>query len=184
MWTLEAEKYNVIKNIEYVKNLYDLQVYKVKNEKYIEDLLLKDYVRAIKENVSRYDFVDFNAAQKEVKEKAKNKRKNIEFLRNLMIDDFFNNDDNFKITSMMSCGYDNYAWAIEFAGYEKVIRINIPIVKNLTTKNIDYASQGMFCFLVRESNSCWNTLKQSYKIKDIADYIYEYFSLDELKEEE
>lgn len=184
MWDFKAEEYNVIKNIEYVKSLYDLQVYKVKNEKYIEDLLLKDYVRAIKENVSRYDFVDFNSAQKEIKEKAKSKRKNIEFLRNLMIDDFFNNDDSFKITNMMSCGYEDYAWAIEFEGYEKVVRIDIPIVKNLTTKNIDYASQGMICFLVKENNSCWNTLKRSYKIEDIADYIYEYFSLDELKEEE
>lgn len=184
MYGCKAEEYNVIKNIEYVKSLYDLQVYKVKNEKYIEDLLLQDYVRAIKQNVSRYDFVDFNAAQKEVKEKAKSKRKNIEFLRNLMLDDFFNNDDNFKIINMMSCGYDDYAWAIEFEGYDKMVRIDIPIVKNLTTKNIDYASQGMFCFLAKESNSCWNTLKRSYKIKDIADYIYEYFSLDELKEEE
>ena len=58
----------------------------------------------------------------EIKEKAKSKRKNIEFLRNLMIDDFFNNDDSFKITNMMSCGYEDYAWAIEFEGYEKVVK--------------------------------------------------------------
>lgn len=183
MWNLESEEYNVIKKIEYTKSLYDLQKVKVKSEQYIENLLLEDYVRQIRQNVSRYDYVDFNSVQKEVKEKAKSKRKNIEFLRNLMLSDFFNDDDNFKITHIISCGYDNYAWAIEFEGYDKTIRIDIPIMKNLTTKNIGYASNGMFTFMVKDGKSSWNVLKRSYKIKDISDYIKNYFEWTDGKEE-
>ena len=175
MWSLEAEEYNVIKNIEYVKSLYDLQQLKVKNEKYIEDLLLQDYVRTIKKNVSRYEFVDFNSAQKEINEKAKSKRKSIELLRSLMLCDFLNDDESFKITHIMSCGYENYAWAIEFEGCGITFRIDIPIMKNLTTKNIGYASNGMFSFMVKDGESSWTVLKRSYKMKDIADFVKEYF---------
>lgn len=176
MWSLEAEECNVIKKIEYVKSLYDLQREKVENEQYIENLLLKDYVRQIRQNISRYDYVDFNSAQKEVGEKVKSKRKNVECLQNLMRSDFLNDDDNFKLTHIMSCGYDNYAWAIEFEGYGKFFRIDIPIMKNLTPKNIDYASNGMFTFMIKDSKSSWSVLKRSYKIKDIADYIKNYFA--------
>ena len=182
MWKILTDEYDVIKKIEYAKSLYDLQKVKVKNEQYIENLLLEDYVRQIRQNVSRYDYVDFNAAQKEVGEKAKSKRKNIEFLRSLMLCDFLNDDDNFKITHIMSCGYDNYAWTIEFEGYDVTFRIDIPIVKNLTPKNIDYASNGMFAFMVKDGNSSWNVLKRSYKIKDISDFIREYFELDKVEE--
>lgn len=175
MWSFESEEYNVIKNIEYAKSLYDLQRVKVESEQYIENLLLEDYVRQIRQNISRYDYVDFNSAQKEVSEKAKSKRKNVEMLKNMMLNDFLNNDKNFKLTHIMSCGYDNYAWDIEFEGYGKIFRIDIPIMKNLTTKNIDYASNGMFTFMVKDSNNYLNVLKRSYKIKDISDYIKNYF---------
>lgn len=183
MWSLEAEEYNVIKKIEYAKSLYDLQNVKVKNEQYIENLLLEDYVRQIRQNISRYDYVDFNSAQKEVIEKAKSKRKNIEFLRSLMLSDFLNDDDSFKITHIMNCGYENYAWAIEFEGCNVTFRIDIPIVKNLTTKNINYASNGMFTFMVKDGKSSWNVLKRSYKIKDISDYIKNYFEWTDGNEE-
>ena len=173
------EENNVIKNIEYVKGLYDLQKEKVKNEKYIEELLLRDYVRTIRTNVSRYDYINiFKDAKNELKEKAKSKRKNIEMLRSFMLDDFLNDDDNFKITDIMSCGYENYAWSIEFEGYDKTFRIDIPIMNNLTSKNIEYANHGMFAFTIKTGNSSWSVLKRSYKIKDIADYIKEYFQLE------
>lgn len=175
MWNLEAEECNVIKNINYAKRLYDLQKEKVIAEQYIENLLLEDYVRKIKQNISRYDYVDFNSAQKEVSEKAKSKRKNVEMLKHMMLDDFLNNDENFKLTHIMSCGYDNYAWAIEFEGYGKIFRIDIPIMKNLSAENIGYAKNGMFAFTIKDTQSSWAVLKRSYKIKDIADYIKNYF---------
>lgn len=183
MWGLEQEEYNVIKDIEYVKSLYDLQKVKVKNEKYIEELLLQDYVRTIRRNISRYEYVDFKTAQNELKEKAKSKRKNIEMLRNMMSDDFLNDDDNFKIIGIMACGYEDYAWAIEIEGYGVTFRIDIPMMKNLTTSNIGYANNGMFAFIVKEGNSCWSVLERSYNTKDIANYIKEYFNLDKLNDE-
>lgn len=181
---MEDEETRVIKNIEYVKGLYNIQKEKVKNEKYIENLLLEDYVRAIKKNVSRYDLINlFSDAQNELKEKTKSKRKNLEALKEFMMEDFFNNDNNFKLTDIMACGYEDYAWAIIFEGYDKTFRIDIPMMKNLSVTNIEYASHGMFAFIIKDGESSWKVLKRSYKIKDIADYIKNYFEWTDEKEE-
>ena len=181
---MEDEETKAIKNIEYVKSLYDAQKEKVKNEKYIENLLLKDYVLAIRQNITRYDLIDlFRDAQKELKENAKSKRKNLETLKNFMLDDFLNNDNNFKLTDIIACGYEDYAWAITFEGYNKTFRIDIPIKKKLTTDNIGYANNGMFSFMIKDGNSSWSVLKSSYKIKDISDYIKNYFAWTDEKEE-
>ena len=180
-WEYEEDK--KLKDIEYAKNLYDLQVDKVKQEKYIENLLLEDYVRKIKQNISRYDLVDlFRTAQDEMNEKLKKNRTNFETLKSWIMDDFLSNDKNFKLTSIVSCGYENYAWSIEFKGYGKTFRIEIPIMKNLTTKNIEYSHKGMFTFVVKESEVSWSTLAASYKIKDVSDFIREYFELDKVEE--
>lgn len=181
----DREEDNIIRNIEYVKSLYDLQVRKVKDEEYIKSLLLEDYVRAIRKNISKYDYVDlFRDAQNELKETSKKKRKNLETLRKFILEDFLNNNKNFKITNIMSCGYECYAWDIELEGYRYTIRINIPIMKNLSTANIYYANNGMFSFMVKESNNVWHTLKSSYKIEDIADFIKDYFNLVDLNEDD
>lgn len=176
---MEDEETRVIKNIEYVKALYNTQKEKVKNEKYIENLLLEDYVRAIKKNTSRYDLINlFRDAQNELKEKAKSKRKNLETLKEFMLDDFLNNDNNFKLTEIIACGYEDYAWAITFEGYNKTFRIDIPMMKNLSTTNIEYAGHGTFSFIIKDGYNSWEVLKRSYKIKDIANYIKDYFKLE------
>jgi hypothetical protein len=180
-WEYEEDK--KLKDIEYAKSLYDLQTEKVKQEKYIEQLLLEDYVRKIKQNISRYDLVDlFRTAQDEMNEKLKKNRKNFETLKSWLMDDFLSNDYNFKLTSIVSCGYENYAWSIEFEGYGKTFRIEIPIMKNLTVENIGHAHDGMFAFVVKESEVSCSTLAASYKINDVSDFIREYFELDKVEE--
>ena len=44
-----------LEDIKYVKGLYEVQSYNVKKEQYIEELLRKDYLRAIKSYRTRYD---------------------------------------------------------------------------------------------------------------------------------
>lgn len=174
---LHDDNRECIEKIEYVRGLYEVQKYKVESEEYIKDLLFKDYVRTVKRNVSRYDVLNlFEKAQLEIGKKTKKERATLETLQNWMSEDFLNGDKNFKITHITSCGWDRYAWSIEFEGYGKNFVIVMPVMKNLTTENFKYANEGMFAFSIRENEVIWCQLRRSYNIKDIADYIKECFA--------
>lgn len=170
----------MVEKINYVKSEYDLQKYKVKREQYIEKLLLEDYVRTIKSYTSRYDVFElevFKKAQNQKNEKLKADRPEFEMIKGLIVSDFLNGDKKFKLTNIMSCGMESYAWDFEFKGYDKTIYIEIPYRKKLTTDNIEYANHGMFSFLVRTGESSRDVIKRSHKMEDIAEVIKEYFGL-------
>ena len=170
-----------VENIKYVKSLYDLQVEKIKKEEYIKDLLYKDYLRAVKEYISRYDMFDnfFVEAQNELSNKKLRKREHLDVLKSFWMEDFLNNDENFKVVNICRCGLEGYAWWIVFEGYGETFRISVPIKKNLTIKNLG-DTNGMFKVAVKDkdNNVCWFTLAKSYEIKPIADSIKEHFKLD------
>lgn len=162
--------------IEYAKNLYEAQVDKVEREEYIRDLLRRDYVAKIRNNRSRYDYIRiFRTAQKQVGEKLKKNRTELETLKSFILNDFLDNDKKFKLTSITSCGFEDYGWEIDFTGYGKTIKIYIPIMANLDTDNIEDARFGKFVFSVKTSEHSWSVLKKSYKIKDISEFIKECF---------
>lgn len=177
---------NPIEEIEYAKKLYDAQVEKVKQETYIRNLLKNNYVRQIKYNISRYDIVMdiFKKAHGQVNEKLKKNRKELDTIDGFIKDDFLNNDYNFKLKEVICCGYENYAWAVQFEGYGQTFKIVIPMKNNLDVGNIESAYNGMFAFSVETSKSCWSLLKTSYKIEDVANFIKEYFQLDKVNEDE
>lgn len=170
----------MIKDIEYAKNLYELQSYNVKREQHIEKLLLEDYVRTIKSYVSRYDVFDsdvFQKAQNQRSEKLKKDRPQFEMMKSLIISDFLNDDKNWKLTNIMSCGMESYAWSFEFEGYKTKIYIEIPHKRKLTVENFKYANCGMFAFVVRTGVSSREVIKTSYRMEEIAEAVKEYFSL-------
>ena len=143
---------NPIEKIEYVKNLYDIQEHKVEQEKYMKDLLFADYVRKVKSNLSRYDYMDdvFSEAGKQVNKKLKKERLQFEAIQNFIIEDFLNGNKNFKLKNIVTCGYEGYAKMAVFEGYGQSFEIAIPIMKNITTKNIEYAYDGMFAFSCKD----------------------------------
>jgi hypothetical protein len=182
----DDENQNFIKDIEYVKGLYETQVDKVKQEEYMKDLLFADYVRKVRNHKSRYDYIEnvFKEAQKQVDKKKKKEREQLSVLEKFIRDDFFNNNSNFKIVNIMSGGYESYYWGVEIEGYGQSIEISIPNMNSINTKNFKHAHDGMFAFFIKESNSYWRAKKMSYKIEDIAEYIKEYFELDKVNEDE
>ena len=184
MWNaIEDSDKKALESIEYSKNLYDAQKKKVSQEKYIENLLFADYVSKVKANKSQYDYVDmFQEAQKEVGKKLKKEREHLEIVKSFVVKDFLNNDKNFKLTEIMSGGWESYYWSVHFEGYGKAFYIQIPMMKNITTSNFEYANCGKFAFAIKESDSWWSVLKTSYKIEDIAQCVMEYFGLDKANE--
>lgn len=182
MWNCcdDSDK-KALESIEYSKNLYNTQKKKVEQEKYIENLLFADYVDRVKANKSRYDYIDiFPEAQKEVGKKLKKERTHLETIKSFMMEDFLSNDKSFKLTEIISGGWEGYYWSVHFEGYGKAFYIEIPSMKNINVTNFEYANCGKFAFAVKEDDSWWNVLRTSYKIEDIARFIREYFELDKV----
>lgn len=181
MWrTYEDRDEKAMMDIEYAKSLCELQNYNVKREQHIEKLLLEDYVRTIKSYITRYDMFDsdiFQKAQNQRDKKLKKDRPQFETMKSLIISDFLNGDKNWKLTNIMSCGMEGYAWSFEFKGYDKTIFIEIPYKRKLTVENFEYARYGMFAFAVRTGRSSIETIKTSYKIEDIVEAVKKYFNL-------
>ena len=177
IWDEEEYEAATMKNITYAKALYEAQVQKVKKEEYIKKLLLEDYVDHIRQHKSRYDYVNiFGKAQDEVGKRLKKDRPHYETVKQFLMDDFLNNDKTFKLIKIISGGYEGYYWRFEFTGYGKTSFIEIPVMSRLTSDNIEYANHGMFVFGVYDSESCYRVLKKSYSIKEISEFIKDYFS--------
>ena len=126
----------------------------------------------------------FNEAQGQIGKKKKKEREQLTALEEFMRDDFFNDNPNFKITRIMSGGYEGYYWSVEFEGYGQTVRIVIPNMNNIGIDNIKYAHDGMFAFVVVDSEISCTVKKMSYKIEDVAEYIKEYFQLDKVNEDD
>lgn len=169
-----------LEEIGYSKKLYEEQVERVKREERVRNLLHLDYIRSIRGYQTRYDYLTeiFPKAQKQVGEKLKKDRPDYETVKHFIVDDFFNKDKTFKLTKIVSCGWESYGWQFEFTGYGKVCTIEIPVKSRLTPKNLEYMHYGMFSFAVQEdSEHYWNVLKTGYEIEEMAKFIKEYFEL-------
>ena len=169
-----------IAEIEYVKGMYNAQVHKVKQEEYMKDLLFADYVRKVKAHKSRYDYIGsntFREAQSQIGKKTKKERDKLEVIKSFIMEDFLNDNKNFKLTEIISGGYEGYVWHINFEYFSHTIQITIPMMGNINVQNIKHAHDGMFAFSIKESSCCWSVKKMSYKMEDIAAYIKEYFEL-------
>lgn len=175
-----------ITEIEYVKGMYNAQVHKVKQEEYVKDLLFADYVRKVKSHRSRYDYMEnvFREARGQLDKKKKKEREQLSIIEEFIKKDFLANCHLFKLTNIISGGYEGYYWSVEFEGFGQTFYIFIPNMNQINTKNIKSAHDGMFAFTVRESSCSTSVKKMSYKIEDIAEYIKLYFGLDEVNNDE
>lgn len=175
-----------IAKIEYSKGLYNDQVHKVEKEEYIKNLLFADYVGKVKRHQSRYDFIEnvIKEAQSQVGKKKKKEREQLAVLENFIREDFFNGDNSFKITSIISGGYESCYYSVELEGYGQTVIISIPMMSNINVQNFEHAYKGMFAFSVKESQYCQSIKKMSYKIEDVAEYIKEYFELGKVNNDE
>lgn len=173
----ETTKLSTLEKIEYSKTLYQHQKAKVQQEQDIEYLLLNDYVDMVKNNCSRYDFLDsiFDKAQKEVDKKYKKERQNIEALIGFISEDFFNNK-KVKIKNIIAGGFENYYWRVEVELEGKGFAICIPVMKNISVSNFKYANDGKFTLMLKERDSVFSVLISSYEIKDIAKFMENYLA--------
>ena len=160
-----AVEHDYVKDVERVKDLYDAQVIKVKNEEYIKDLLFEDLADKIRMNRSRYDVV-----RDMVKKAAGKDKYSMDLLNEWIAEDFFDGQKVFEITEIISMGYEMYAYDIKLNIKGQDYYLEIPIVSNFTTKTLEY-SQGKFRFGVYKSKSYSVCKVSSWRISDVAEYI-------------
>ena len=168
------QKDTTLEKIAYAKQLYDAQVVKAEREEYIRDVLLQNYVDKVKDHMTKYDALRnelFSKAQAEIGARLKKDRPNLEHLKGFLMRDFLNNDKSFKLEKIISCGYENYCWRFEFRRNGTRCYIEIPIKRNLTTKNLEYAHYGMFVFGTIENDYIYQTFKGTYEMQELAGFI-------------
>lgn len=183
IWDEDGYESRTLRKIAYARELYDAQVKKAEKEEYVKDLLLQDYVNQIKEHVSRYDLLSIiGKAQEEIGKRLKKERPHLETVKMFLMEDFLNDDKNFKLTKIIQGGYEGYYWRFEFDAYGKTVYIEIPMMSRLTKDNIEYAHYGMFTFGVYESDHCSRMLKGTYRIKELAATIKEWAEKEKEKE--
>ena len=183
--SFEDQDGKLLREIEYSRKLYEDQVANVEREERIRNLLHLDHINAIRNYRTTYDLCSdiFYKAQKQVGERLKKDRPDLEALKGLILKDFLNNDKNFKLTKITACGYESYGWHVEFSGYGKTFYISFPVKSKLTPNNLSHMDNGMFSFTIAESERCWKVLAKSYVVDDLAKFIKEYFyQKDETKE--
>lgn len=170
---LDNEK-KILEKIAYSAKLYREQVKKAEKEKYLEGLLLNDYVFQIKKHQTIFDVLQtlLKDAQTElsIKDKRK-KRDNLTFLKHRLEQEFFNNE-SVTIDKIICCGWENYAWKIDCSVKHKTYSLEIPVMKNLTAANIEYAHHGRYMLFSISNDGClYDALIASYDPKEISNFV-------------
>ena len=170
-----------------VKERWEKQKEVVQDAKYIQELILKDLVTTIKSYELTYDYMTdiIKSARYQQREKYKKDRKDFHALESFLIRDFFGGDKRFKLTSIISGGWEDYYYSFHFtcqANEGEAIpkcSVQIPIKKRLTAENIAAAAWGQLEFLIQESEYCHCVKHKCYDIEGMAAYIKDYFNLKE-----
>lgn len=171
---------DAVKDIENVRAKFELQKEKVKHEQYIEDLMFRDFITKVTIRTSRYDFISdaFKNAQSQIGLKNKKERGDLEILTSFLLEDFFGNNKDFKLTKIIAGGYDSCYYMVDFQYNDVNLYIKIPIYKRIDASNIEFASYGKFGFGIHKSSCYSEILKTSYRISEVAEFIKEYFGLE------
>lgn len=165
-------KMQKIYNIQYCSKIYNEQKKKVEKEKYLEELLFADYVEKIKNNNSRYDYCENQIRQAQNELHSKGRKPNLRNLEKLLAEDFFSGE-LIEIKDIIAVGYETYCWNIVFNYLGKKYTLQIPMVDNITIKNITYANWGMFTLFEHEGSCTLKSVTHGYMIEDVSQYLKE-----------
>lgn len=165
--------YDKIDAVEDAKMRYKMQSEVAKQQKYLESLALNEYVRCVRQIKNKYDCIHdvLIKAFNEQSNKKASEKKSFSMMQSLIQNDFFKGDKTAKITSIVRCGYDGYAYQFKIHYGLCDIALQLPNCKEITVDNIEYAYYGKIVVYVEEYKNCLKAIHASYSIKEIADAV-------------
>ena len=179
-WGLDHEfEQNPIARILSVKDRWKKAKQDLEDAKYLEDLIHKDYITAIKQYVTAWDYrlPTIRSAVDELKITDKRKKRhNLECLNSWIKDEFFPEVDvEIKVNKITSYGYESYTWQMDFEINGETYAICVPDKCKIYMENADHAYYGQFAFMHRTSECSISVEDTSYTIEDLSKFIKNYF---------
>ena len=179
-WGLDHEfEQNPIARILSVKDRWKKAKHDLEDAKYLEDLIHKDYITAIKQYATAWDYrlSTIKSAVDELKITDKRKKRhNLECLNSWIKDEFFPEVDvEIKVNNITSYGYESYIWQMDFEIDGEIYAICVPDKCKIYMENADHAYYGQFAFMHRTSECSISVEYMNYSIEEMAKFIDDYF---------
>lgn len=180
-WGLDHEfEQNPITRILSVKDRWKKAKHDLEDAKYIEDLIHKDYITAIKQYATAWDYrlPTIKSAVDELKITDKRrKRPHLDCLNSWIKNEFFPEVDvEIKVNNIISYGYESYTWQMDFEIDGETYAICVPDKHKIYMENADHAYYGQFAFMHRTSECSISVEYTDYDIEKVAGYIKDYFT--------
>lgn len=169
----EVNERNLINSIKEAQRRFDDYDIKVKDMEHIRKLLYIDLVKSACAIKSKYCYCAdiIEKAWEQQHNKKKKDRKDFEYIKALIVEDFFNNNKDVKIVEIIGGGHEHYLYdfhckyrAIEFI-------ITIPITQRINVDNFEYANKGQFSLSIGNGKHYSERVASSYRIEDIVTVI-------------
>lgn len=180
-WGLDHEfEQNPVARILSIKDRWIKARHDLKDAKYLEGLIHKDYIIAIKQHATAWDYriPTIKSAVDELKITDGRKSKpSLSYLNSCIKKDFFTNlDVQIKVNNIISYGYEDYHWQMDFEINGEIYSISVPDKTKINAENLDHAYEGKFAFLHRTSECSISVEFTDYHEEEMAKYIEKYFT--------
>ena len=180
-WGLDHEfEQNPIARILSVKDRWKKAKLDLEDAKYLEDLIHKDYIIAIKQYATAWDYrlPTIKSAVDELKITDKRKKRhNLECLNSWIKNEFFPEVDvEIKVNKITSYGYESYTWQMDFEIDGEIYAICVPDKCKIYMENAEHAHYGQVAFMHRTSDCSISVEYTNYDIEKVAGYIKVYFT--------
>lgn len=179
-WGLDHEfEQNPIARIIAVRDNWKKVKQDLEYAKYLEDLIHRDYITAIKQYLTAWDYriPTIKSAVDELNITDKRKKKHsLNCLNSWIKDEFFPEVDvEIKVNKITSYGYESYAWQMDFEIDGETYAICVPDKSKIYMENADHAHYGQFAFMHRTSECSISVEDTSYSIEELSKFIKIYF---------
>lgn len=173
---IEDYETNTYEAIEKYKNLVKKKEVEIEELEIIKDSLTASLVRQVRSIVLLYMDDMMNEAFYQQNLKKKSERKTYEWIKKRLIEELFNENrrDSVKLESIVSCGYEGYAYNFIFNYKDTKFELCIPVPQKANRKNLVHIWYGKYQLSYEEKPSCWYHITASYKIEDIAKALEEF----------
>lgn len=165
------EKINKIS--EYIKQIEQ----ELEKNQYTLDLYKSNLISTVRSNTTRWDYMDeiIIKACSEKTNKKKKERTNIDYIAD-EISKTFLDGQKIKIFDIIQGGHEGYYWLFLFEFRDNKYAIQVPMRKQLSKNNFDYANKGKFVFTLVEGEHYYKQLFSDYHEDKLTEKIINYFS--------